>query len=195
MAFLASSLEAPPLDLRHKILLRALLYSLLILLVPGVQSQPREYEVKAAFLYNFAQFCEWPPSAFASTNSPLVIGVLGDNPFNSTLDDLVRDEKVQQRPLEVRRFRSVGEIKECHILFISRSESSRVQSILNSLEGRPILTVSDIDRFAMRGGMIRFLTEQKKIKLRINISETRKAGLNISSKVLNLAEVVQNPKE
>jgi hypothetical protein len=195
MAFLASSLEAPPLDLRRTNLLHALLYSLLILLVPRVHSQPQEYEVKAAFLYNFAQFCEWPSSAFASTNSPFVIGVLGDNPFNSTLDDLVRGEKVQQRPLEFRRFRSVSEIKECHILFISRSESSRVQSILNSLEGRPILTVSDIDRFAMRGGMIRFLTEQKKIKLRINISETRKAGLNISSKVLNLAEVVQNPKE
>lgn len=158
----------------------------------GCLAQTREYEVKAAFLFNFAQFCEWPEEAFDSTNSPLVIGVLGEDPFGRSLDEIVRGEFVQRRRIEVRRYRSVNEIRECHILFISRSEQPHIERILSRLDTRPILTVSDMENFAARGGMIRFFTEQKRVRLRINISEVRRGRLNISSKVLNLAEVVQN---
>jgi hypothetical protein len=168
---------------------------LMLLLMPAqIKGELQEYEVKAAFLFNFAQFCEWPKEAFASTNSPMVIGILGQDHFGEALDGLIRDESIAGHKLEVRRFRSVSDVRECQLLFVSRSESSRVDRILAGLQGRPILTVSDIDRFAFHGGMIRLYTDQKKIRLRINIAEVRKAGLNINSKVLNLAEIVQDSK-
>lgn len=150
----------------------------------------REYQLKAAFLYNFAQFVEWPPTAFAETNSPLVIGVLGIDPFGEVLDETVRGEVVQGRRFKVERYRRVDEALGCHILFISQSEDRRLEAIIAALRGRPILTVSDIDPFVPRGGMIRFLTEGNKIRLRINVTATREAKLTVSSKLLRAAKEV-----
>src|SRR5712664_1838664 len=101
-----------------------------------------EYQLKAVFLFNFAQFVEWPPTAFPEAKAPLVIGVLGDDPFGPYLDETVRGEKVNNRPLVVQRFRQVEEIKTCHVLFISRSERERLGQILAGLKGRNILAVS-----------------------------------------------------
>jgi hypothetical protein len=155
------------------------------------QSSPDpEYQLKAVFLFNFAQFVEWPASAFPGPATPLVIGVLGEDPFGPYLDETVRGETVNDRPLVVRRYRSVEEITTCHILFISRREERRLKGILDSLRGRSVLTVSDADRFATRGGMIRFVTDHHRIRFRINLEAARAASLTLSSKLLRPAEIV-----
>ena len=147
-----------------------------------------EYQVKAVFLFNFAQFVDWPPKAFPEAQTPLVIGVLGEDPFGTYLDETVRGEKVNNRPLVVQRYRRTGDIKTCHVLFINRSETDRLEQILASLRGRNILTVGDTDDFAQRGGMIQLVTEKNKIRMRINLEVVKAANLTISSKLLRVAE-------
>ncbi len=149
-----------------------------------------EYQLKAVFLFNFAQFVEWPPSAFPQPDTPLAICVLGEDPFGSYLDETVRGERVGNRALAVRRYRKVEEITACHILFVSRREQGRLDEVLDSLKGRSVLTVSDADRFASRGGMIRFVTENNRIRLRINLEAAKAANLTISSKLLRPAQIV-----
>jgi hypothetical protein len=158
----------------------------------SAQQVSKEYQIKAAFLYNFSQFVEWPASAFSNAQAPLVIGVIGDDPFGSYLDDIVRNEKVNNHPLVVQRFRRVNEIKNCHVLFVSRSEDKQIGQIISNLRGREILTVGDFEGFAQQGGMIRFITENNKIRFRINVGVARAAKLTISSKLLRAAEIV-NP--
>src|SRR5467141_1369970 len=148
----------------------------------------KEYDVKAAFLYHLAEFVEWPPEAFPAAENPLVIGVLGADPFGKTLDEVVRDEVVKNRKLTVKRYGSMEEVKTCHILFISQSEASRLDQIFSSLKDRKILTVGDTEGFTQRGGIVRFLTEKNKIRLRINIDAAKAASLTISSKLLRAAE-------
>ena len=161
----------------------------------SAQSNPlSEYEVKAAFLYHFAQFVEWPPAAFADAKSPIIIGVLGENPFGTDLDETLRGEKVNNRPLEVQRYHRVDEIKTCHVLFISRSDANRLEQILVSLKDRSILTVGDGDDFVQRGGMIRLATAQNKIRLIINVDAAKAANVTISSKLLRAAELVTPSK-
>jgi hypothetical protein len=157
---------------------------------PAQTAPSKEYSVKAVFLFNFAQFVEWPAKAFPDGNSPLTIGVLGDDPFGDYLDETVRGEKVKNRPLVIQRYRRVEEIKLCHILFISRSESAEVEKIVASLKGQSLLIVGDIDHFCARGGMIRFVTEKNKTRLRINLEAAKAANLTISSKLLRPAEIV-----
>jgi hypothetical protein len=155
------------------------------------QPASHEYQVKAVFLFNFAQFVEWPAGAFSSPDAPLVIGIVGDDPFGPFLAEVIRDEKPGGHPLQIRRFQSV-EQADCHILFISRSENSRLQPLLAKLAGKPILTVSEIENAARRGVMIRFITESNRIRLRINPDAAKRAGLTVSSKLLRSAEIVGN---
>ena len=150
--------------------------------------------VKAVFLFNFAQFVEWPPAVFAGANSPIVIGVLGENPFGAYLDETVRGEKVNNRPVDIQRYQRVDEIQTCHVLFISRSEANRLDQILVSLKDRSILIVGDGDDFVQRGGMIRLATVQNKVRLIINVDAARAAHLTISSGLLRAAELVTPSK-
>jgi hypothetical protein len=172
----------------------AILTSLLLLVrgpgLAGQTAQAPEYQVKAVFLFNFAQFVDWPADAFPASDTPLVIGVLGDDPFGSVLDRTVRDERLGGRPFQVRRYQRVEEIKTCHILFISRSEENRPESIVAGLKNRPILTVSEVDGFAERGGMIRFVTDRNRIRLQINLTAAEAVHLTISSKLLRVAEII-----
>ena len=183
--------------LMRDLLLPLMMWALAAATPPGntsAQSSP-EYQLKAVFLFNFAQFVEWPASAFPEAHTPLVICVLGKDPFGAYLDETVRGETVDNHPLAVRRYRTVDEIKECHILFVSRQEQDHMSEILDSLKGRSILTVSDAERFASRGGMIRFVTERNRIRLRINLEAARAANLTISSKLLRPAEIVPAGKD
>jgi hypothetical protein len=185
-------------DRSLKMLFRTWLVMLALLFAGGLNlpaQTPREYEVKAAFLYNFVQFVEWPADAFSDAQSPVVIGILGDDPFGASLDDIVRDEKVNNRPLVIRHYQRVEDIKDCQILFISQSENRRLEEILAGLKDRSILTVGDTDGFARRGGMIRFVTENNKIRFRINVKAAKTANLTISSKLLRLAEIVEPGKD
>jgi hypothetical protein len=160
--------------------------------LPARAAPSPEYQVKAVFLFNFAQFVEWPATAFADAQSPMVIGVLGDDPFDSALDEAVRGEIVNRRPLVVRRYRRVADITACHILFVSRSEAARLDEIFAALKGRSLLTVGDTDGFSLRGGMIRFVTENNRTRLRINVEAAKAAQLTISSKLLRPAEIVSS---
>jgi hypothetical protein len=155
---------------------------------------PAEYQVKALFLFNFTRFVEWPKSAFPEPRSPLIIGVLGKDPFGSNLDDVVRGEAKDGRPLLVRRFRRVEEVGDCHILFVSTSEADRLPQTFEALKGRSILTVSDDADFARRGGMIHLMNNQNHIQLRINLAAAEAAGLTLSSNLLRPAEVVRTAK-
>ncbi len=166
----------------------------LLLLASGrisAQAPPTpEYQLKAVFLFNFAQFVEWPPSAFPSPDAPLVIGILGEDPFGSYLDETVWGERVNDRPLVVQRFSGVDDITACHILFVSLPERGSLAPVLQRLRGHSILTVGDAARFASRGGMIGFVTEQNRIRLRINLAAASAAGLTISSKLLRPSQIV-----
>jgi hypothetical protein len=154
-----------------------------------------EYQLKAVFLFNFAQFVEWPAQAYRDAKAPLVIGILGEDPFGAFLDRLVRGEKVGDRPLIVRRFRRAEDITECHILFISRSEAAILGQVIAHLKGRSLLTVSDVDTFTRQGGIVRFVTENGKIRLRINVEAARQCELTISSKILRPAMIVTADKD
>jgi len=163
--------------------------------LPAQTLSSPEYQVKAIFLFNFAEFVEWPPEAFPKTEAPLIIGILGDDPFGPYLDETIRGETVNDRPLAVQRYRQVEEIKTCHMLFISRTEADRLELILASLKGLNILTVADAEGFAKRGVIVRFVIEQNKIRLKINLEAAKAANLTISSKLLRPAEIVTSEKE
>ena len=152
-----------------------------------------EYQLKAVFLFNFVQFVEWPATPVQDAPAPLVIGILGEDPLGAFLDQIVRGERVGARPIQVRRYRQVSNIEDCHVLFISRSEHERVPEMLAALKNRPILTVSDDDGFANRGGIIQFVMDKNRIRLRINLEAARSADLVISSKLLRVADVVRTP--
>lgn len=169
--------------------LRRFIFLLTLGLLAGA-GPPGEYQVKAVFLYNFAQFVEWPESAFADPDTPFSICVLGEDPFGAQLDNVVQGESVAGRPLTVRRMKAVEEAGGCHILFISTSESANLARIHSALRDRSVLTVSDMEAFVSRGGMVRLFTESKRIRLRIGLTAVSAAGLTISSKLLRLAEIV-----
>jgi len=162
---------------------------------PAQAAVSREYEIKAIFLYNFAQFVDWPPGAFQDEHAPVVIGVLGEDPFGTSLDQAVRGETVNGRPLVVRRFSRIEDVATCHMLFVSRSETARLDRIMSALRGRNVLTVGDTEEFSLRAGMIRFVMENNKVRLRINVDAARAADLAISSKLLRPAEIVSTRKE
>jgi hypothetical protein len=149
----------------------------------------REYQIKAAFLYNFSQFAEWPPEAFPDKDSPLVIGVLSSlDPFGGFLDETVRNESVQGRRLQVKHFTRVAEMQSCHILYIGQSEAKRLEQVVETMKGKPVLTVSDITDSVSRGVMIGFVPGRNKIRFKINAAGARAANISLSSKLLRAAE-------
>jgi hypothetical protein len=152
-----------------------------------------EYPLKAVFLFNFAQFTDWPTNAFDAPDAPLVIGILGNDPFGTLLDDVVRDEIVKGRKFIVERYHDVEGIKACHILFISQSEAQHLDKIVTALKGKSILTVSDISNAAYRGVCVRFITENNRIHLRVNMNALEEANLTMSSKLLRLSEIISTP--
>jgi hypothetical protein len=158
---------------------------------PQAPSTP-EYRLKATFLYQFAQFVDWPDQAFSGPQSPLIIGILGDDPFGRELDQTVQGESVSSHPMGVRRFRRLDEVRDCHILFVSRSEGARLDETLAALKGRNILTVADLNGFAQRGGMIQFSSEASRIRLTINLDAARGGNLAVSTKLLRLATVISS---
>lgn len=177
-----------------RVLLLAWLTGLALNSLPA-QTVSREYQLKAVFLYNFAQFTDWPTTAFPKTNSPVVIGIFGKDPFGNVLDDTVKGESINGRSLVVRRFARLEDINECQLLFISASETNRLPQILSAVKGRSTLTVGETDNFVLSGGIILFATSNNKIRLRINLDAARQANLTISSKLLRLADIVTAEKD
>jgi hypothetical protein len=153
----------------------------------------KEYQIKAAFLLNFAQFVEWPSNSFPNTNDPITIGVLGDDPFGASMDETIRGEAVRGHKVVVLRSRRLQDLKSCQLLFISKSEKARVSEIISELNADPVLTVSDFESFARRGGIINFFLEGTKVRFEINPSAARHQGLKLSSQLLSLGKLV-NPE-
>jgi len=152
-----------------------------------------EYLIKAGFIYNFAKFVEWPSAAFSQADSPIVIGVLGTDPFGNVLDRIVEDKKLGPRGFVVRRYkwgRDVKDLRDCKILFVSASERTHVDEILQSVKGLPILTVGETPGFAERGGVIRFTLEDNRVRFEVNVAAAHQADLNISSRLLTLAKII-----
>lgn len=175
---------------------RTTVLALLLALPAGVKAEgkvPTEYEVKAAFLYNFIAFTEWPETAFEQATSPIVIGILGKDPFGASLDAMMKGERVKSRPLIVWRVSRLEDLTRCHILFVSDSEAKQLGDILNRVKTQPILTVSDMAGFAEAGGAVGFVTADS-VKLTINPRAIQTARLALSAKLFRLARLVQ-PKE
>lgn len=151
--------------------------------------QPREldvYQVKAAFLYNFVKFVQWPPST--DTSGYLVIAVIGDDPFGDLIDRIVRGKTIQGRELVVRRLGGDAELRSCHIVFISPSEARRTPEIVARAQAAGVLTVGETPHFLRDGGVIRFFVEGQRVRFQINTTGAEQAKLKISSQLLSLAE-------
>ncbi len=157
-------------------------------------SDSSEYLIKAGFIYNFAKLVEWPATAFAQADSPIVIGVLGDDIFGATLDRVVADKKINGRGFIVKRLkwsRDFKDFKGCNILFVSSSEKEHVDSVVEAMKSLPVLTIGDEPGFARRGGIINFTLEENKVRFEVNVEAAKRADLTISSRLLTLARIVQ----
>jgi len=153
--------------------------------------RPMAYEVKAAFLERFGKFVEWPETAFADSQVPLVIGIVGSDPFHGVLEDLAANERINGHRVEIRHLDDVAGLKSCHILYIPAGEKNRERELLDAVAGAGVLTVSDIDDFCASGGMIQFVLENDRVHFEVNNDVARAAGLKISSKLLTLAKSVK----
>jgi hypothetical protein len=151
---------------------------------------PREYQIKAAFLYNFTKFVEWPPRRFAAPESPIVIGILGANPFGDELEAIVKNRKVNNRPIEIRIVATEAEAAAVHVLFAGAGQESRMAAMSGSLQTQSILTVGESPSFAASGGIIDFVVEGDKVRFAINARLGEQSGLKISAQLLNLAMAV-----
>ena len=149
-----------------------------------------EYEVKAGFLYHVGWFVEWPATTAQGRASTFIIGVLGTNPFGGVLDDVMRGKTIHERPVMIKYYQRVEEAVASHVLFISASENTRIPAILAVLERIPVLTVSDLEGFTERGGMVALRLVDRKVHFDINMDATERAGLKLSSQLLRLAKVI-----
>jgi hypothetical protein len=176
----------------------ALLVSAHLLTTPKGHAQDSlsEYQVKAAYLFNFLKFVEWPEDAFADPLAPIVIGIAGDDPFGNALPQVIAGKTVQGRDLVTRKYRAGEDLRSSHILFVSASEKKRLPQLLASLRGSNVLTVADVDGFLEEGGMIQLFSENNRVRFAINVDAAIRARLKLSSKLLSLAYVVgRNGKE
>ncbi|MBZ5695901.1 MAG: YfiR family protein [Acidobacteriia bacterium] len=178
----------------------ALLLLPLVLFVstPEVSAQantPSEYQVKAAFLFSFAKFIDWPPASFASPQSPFAICILGADPFGKTIDDALEGKTIGDHPVVVQRAKDAAEVRHCQIVFIGSSEKPRLAETIAHLQGANVLIVGETERFANSGGTIELMLEQKHVRFAINPDAAETAGLRISSKLLALAKIVRSTPE
>ena len=172
----------------HCFLLLAILAFLNRVHARAGEAPPSEFQLKAAFIYNFAKFVEWPAKALPTPGSPFTIGIVGSNPFSDILGQAVLNKQINGHPFRVLECKTQADLKACHILFIGLSERKRLAEILRFIRGGNVLTVSDLDHFLTAGGIIQFLMEGNKVRFAINDAAAKEAGLRISSKLLNLAK-------
>jgi uncharacterized protein DUF4154 len=157
-------------------------------------SDSSEYLIKAGFIYNFAKLVEWPTAAFPQPDSPIVIGILGEDPFGATLDRIVADKKINGRGIAVKRLKwgkDQKDLRDCNILFVSLSEKEHVDNVVDAMKWLPVLTIGDASGFAKRGGIINFTLEDNKVRFEVNVEAAKRADLTISSRLLTLARIVQ----
>ncbi|MBI3813486.1 MAG: YfiR family protein [Nitrospinae bacterium] len=180
----------------YRLFLLLLILPCLLFDRPSLDAQeftPSEYQVKAAFLYNFLKFVEWPPDAPHNDTSTLSVCILGEDHFGSALDAM-KENAVQGKMIAIKRTNNLRNIKDCSVIFISGSEKKNLGDILQFLKDSAVLTISDIDGFAEAGGIIAFVREDGKVRFKININAARQSQLKVSSKLLKLAHIVGDSK-
>jgi hypothetical protein len=151
----------------------------------------REYEIKAAYLYNFINYIEWPENALPAAGGTITIGIVGQNPFGAALE-VLNGKQVKGRTVALKQITDIKDLDQCQIVFINSSEKARLPELLEKLKASRALTVSEIDGFAQEGGIINFVSEHNKVRFEINPDAARRLGLNISSELLKLAKVVKS---
>lgn len=156
---------------------------------PGQRREYSEYEVKAAYLLNFAKFTEWPNGGLAQS-STFRIGILGDDPFGKTIDDVTKGKFVLDKPVEIVRADDVEDVTDCAIVFISESKERDYEDVIASLQDLPILTVGEVEQHCETGGIIRFKLQGANVRFDINVEAANRADLKLSSKLLSLATIV-----
>ena len=149
-----------------------------------------EYRVKAAYLYNFAKFIQWPESAFSGPQAPLTIGVLGRNLFNGELTQLA-SRQIQNRSIEIKQFSSIAEVENCQLLYLN-SSGSELQRTLQALRKKPIVTVGDAEDFTENGGVIKFVTKRDRLRFVINLGVAQATDIKLAAQLLALAAEVQD---
>ena len=156
-------------------------------------SASAEYLVKAGFIYNFAQLVQWPSTSFSQVDSPIVIGIVGTDPFAGAIDRVVENKKLDGRSVVVRRLKwgkDLKDLRECNILFVSSSEKEHLADVISVVKWLPILTIGETAGFASRGGIINLTLEGNKVRFEVNVEAAKQANLNISSRLLALARIV-----
>jgi hypothetical protein len=156
------------------------------------ESPPVEYQLKAAFLFNFAKFVAWPPDAFPSDKAPISLCVFRHDPFGGALDQVIREKAINNRELLARRINNLPELKTCQLVFVSETEERQLPEVLSSLKGASALVVGESADFAERGGAIQFFLENNKLRFAVNVDAIQRARLQASSKLLALARIVHD---
>jgi len=161
-------------------------------LVYAQATEPSEYQLKAAFLFNFAKFIDWPKNVLGGPQSPFTICGLGQDPFGHILDDELQGKVIGDRPLATRRLKGTEEARRCQIVFVSSSEGAHLTEIFESLRGASVLLVGETTGFASSGGAIEFTIEDNRVRFTINTDTADRTGLSFSSKLLSLARLVHD---
>lgn len=178
-------------DLRATVWLSALFAAcglmVMLLDLPTGAASPTEYQVKAAYLFNFGRFVQWPSRASAGQNTTFPICVLGADPFGKVLDETIAGQSIDSKTVVARRINQAGDAAGCRVLFISAVDGAHLKSILENLDSFSILTVSDMPDFMDRGGMIQFVKRRRTVRFAINLAAARRAGLSLSSQLLKVA--------
>ena len=178
--------------LYSRLAILALVYVLLG--VPALHAQnakPTDYDVKAAYLYNFGRFVEWPAEVTAAQSGHFTVCVLGQDPFGPSLDTTLAGETIGGKNIVAKRISNPQESDDCRILFLSPTEGGHLKKIVAELDKKAVLTVSDIPQFAQLGGMIQFVLEGKRVRFEVNLAATQRAGLTLSSELLKVATTVR----
>jgi len=149
-----------------------------------------EYDVKAAFIYNFARFTEWPSGAFEHPTDPIRICIIGDDPFGNTLEDIVRGKMLAQHSLVVARVGTPAGARDCHIAFVGRADDERLGSVIAAVRDRPVMTIGDTEYAAQRGAVLGFLIQNGRVRFAINTETAKRAGLVLSSQLMKLAILI-----
>jgi hypothetical protein len=153
----------------------------------AVDRAPTEYEVKAAYVFYFAKFVSWPEDAFRDKNSPLTIGVFGNDEFGSLLETIVKGKTIQEHPISIRFLKKPADFRSCHLLFISASEVKRMKQIAEDLGVLPILTITEADTGSQAKGVMNLFLEEGKVQFEVDTNGAARARLQISSKLMLLA--------
>ena len=180
--------------LRLRALITAIAAAWAFLALPALYAQnprPTDYDVKAAYLYNFGRFVDWPGKAEATQGTSFTVCILGQDPFGPSLDATLAGETIGGKTIVAKRISGAEESDNCQILFLTAMDESRLNRIITELNKKAVLTVSDMPQFAKRGGMIQFVLEGKKVRFEVNLTATQHAGLTLSSELLKVATSVR----